>query len=192
MAKANSTRHPAGSPLSTSPPDMDHHITRVDQIIGVVRLARESVFQEAGEDRGLGASWTALDMALHTLDELRYDLEGVPQQYRWNEAQRIHEHQSRPIAAPESSVEAAEESGDDRTQGQCLYDNIAERERQLKSLLDEIPYSVLDWNADTCRRLDDAAAHLSKVVIALQKVSDREVPRYNRSAAATTVEGKEG
>jgi hypothetical protein len=74
-----------------------------------------------------------------------------------------------------------------RTKAQRLYDDVAALERQLKSLMDEIPYSILGRDPQTCQWLGAADTHLQDVVAVLQKVHDREAPRYNRSAQATTL-----
>jgi hypothetical protein len=53
--------------------------------------------------------------------------------------------------------------------------------------MDGIPYSILGRDPQTCQWLDDAANYLQDVVAVLQKVHDREAPRYNRSAQANTL-----
>ncbi len=81
--------------------------------------------------------------------------------------------------------------GKRRTTGQMRYDEVVHQEQKIRELLDEIPYSALGRSPATCRALDNAETHLQDAVAELQKAWDEEVPRYERSAEATAIPGKE-
>jgi hypothetical protein len=186
MAKANSTRRRAGSshsPKPGSPSEADRQFDDLQhRFLGLL-----SRFQLAARDFG---DFTRLPKehvpAAHVASEAANELDELYDQI--DEWYVHHEHRPKAIESAEPSVEASE---DDGAEGQRLYDGVADLERQLKGLMDGIPYSILDEDQETCDWLGDAAVHLRRAVAVLQKVHDKEAARYNRSAAANTVKGTE-
>jgi Lar family restriction alleviation protein len=69
-------------PGISNPVDGYAFLPDVDQIAGVVKLAEDAVFREAGRNEDLEAAWNALKIARKALASLRNDLEGVSQTVR--------------------------------------------------------------------------------------------------------------
>lgn len=92
-----------------------------------------------------------------------------------------HEHRPKTTKTAEPGVDTSEQPAGDRIDGQRLYDDVADLERQLQSLMDEIPYSSLvdlPESHPTAQAFLNAEIHLQDAVAQLQKVHDVEVPRF--------------
>ena len=64
----------------------------VDQIDGIIGLARDSVLQNVGRNQGLTRAWCAMDLALQQLDILRDCLESADTrdpEARWKLLQKL-------------------------------------------------------------------------------------------------------
>jgi hypothetical protein len=139
----------------------------VDRIAGVVRLASDAVEAEAGTNETLAAAWCSLDLALESLQALRYDLEGVPKNLRGD------------VGLTGDEPEFPELTGQD------LYDEVVTQEREIKALLDEIPYATLGNDPGSCSALDSAETHLRDAVAQLRKAHAIECARVKHEEDAT-------
>lgn len=183
MARPIVSRRPAHSSLSTPlPPDeilgcppaggeadtFDFLSRRLLVAVSHIRLVSQHFGDLSSLDREDAAAGLTLSEAAQDLDSLYNEIDTWYVQ---------HVHRPKIVEAAESSVDTS----DDRTNGQRLYEDVAELERQLKSLLDEIPYCSLGdlpESDPTAQAFLNAEIHLQDAVAQLQKVHDVEVPRF--------------
>src|SRR5581483_8114742 len=146
MAKTDSTRHPAGSSLSAQSPEVSQQSApakdpfdalsrRLLVAVSHIKLASQHFGDLSSLSREDVPAGMTLFEAAQDLEQLYNDIDAWYVQY---------EHIPKAAETAELSGNASQESNDGRTEGQRLYDDVAELERQLKSFMEEIAYESLE------------------------------------------------